>query len=140
MAGAVVFTNAKFIINNVDLSSYVKSIAMNLSSNMLDNTTMGATAIARIAGLKDGDMQVTPNQDLTSVATIDGTLWGLYNANVDTSAELRPINACSSANNPIYSGNFLLEKYTPMSGNVGTLLMAPFTLKATGAISRASSS
>ena len=77
---------------------------------------------------------------LPFAATIDGTLWSIFNANVDTCAEIRPTNACSSANNPIYFGNFLLDKYTPLSGNVGTLLMAPFTFKATGAISRASSS
>ena len=85
-------------------------------------------------------MSVQPNQDFTTNATIDGTLWSIFNANVDTCAEIRPTNACSSANNPIYFGNFLLDKYTPLSGNVGTLLMAPFTFKATGAISRASSS
>ena len=140
MAGAVVFTNAAFKINGVDISSYIKSVTLNLSSAMLDNTTMGATAITRVAALKDGDMSVQPNQDFTTNATIDGTLWSIFNANVDTCAEIRPTNACSSANNPIYFGNFLLDKYTPLSGNVGTLLMAPFTFKATGAISRASSS
>ena len=140
MPSPVVYENARFLINGVDLSNYIKSVALNLSSAMLDNTTMGTTAISRIAGLKDADLTVTPNQDFTSAATVDGTLWGIYNANVDTSAELRPINACSSANNPNYIFNVLLDKYTPMSGNVGTLLMAPFTLKVTGSVSRASSS
>ncbi len=140
MAGAVVFQNAMLKIGATDFSTYVKSVTLNLSSAMLDNTTMGATAISRIAGLKDGDLSATPNQDFTSVATVDGALWTIYNANVDTCVEVRPLNACSTASNPTYSFNALIDKYTPMSGNVGTLLAAPFTMKAVSAVSRASSS
>lgn len=140
MAGAVVFQNARVIINGNDISAFIKSVTLNLSSAMLDNTTMGATAIGRVAGLKDSDASFAPNQDFTSATTIDASLWAIYNANVDSCVEVRPVNACSSANNPTYFGNFLLDKYTPLSGQVGTLLGAPFTMKAAGPLSRASSS
>lgn len=140
MAGAVVFQNARVILGGTDISAFIKSVTLNLSSAMLDNTTMGALAISRVAGLKDSDASFAPNQDFTSATTIDSVLWAIYNANVDSCVEVRPVNACSSANNPTYFVNMLLDKYTPMSGNVGTLLGAPFTMKAVNAVSRASSS
>lgn len=140
MAGSVVYQNAMLKIGATDFSTFVKSLTLNLSSAMLDNTTMGATATARISGLKDSDLSVTPNQDLTSVATVDGALWSIYNAGVDTCVEIRPLNACSTATNPTYFFNALLDKYTPFSGNVGQLLAAPFSMKAVNAMSRASSS
>ncbi len=131
------FTNAKVIVNATDISSFVKSVALNVSSNLLDNTAMGATYMSRIGGLKDADLAVTPNQDFVA-AGIDVTIWPLVGT---TSCwEIRPINACSTAINPIYSGVFLIDKYTPLSGQVGSLLPAPFSAKISGTLSRASSS
>ena len=134
MAGAVLFTNASLIVNGVDLSLFVKAITLNLSSNMIDNSPLGGTAVARVGGLQDGDLLVMPNQDFTSASTIDAILWGLYNVQADTCVEIRP-NTVTSCN-PAYSGHFFIDRYTPMGGAVGGLLMAPFTMKATGSLSR----
>ncbi len=53
--------------------------------------------------------------------------------------EYRPVNVCSSANNPIYSGIATLENM-PVGGGYGTMLKMSVKFNAYGTLSRASSS
>lgn len=133
---AINFNNGTLIVNGTDLSAQVKSITINYASEILDATAMGNAGRARIGGLKDWDLSVVFNQS----SGVDATLFPI----VGTSAcwETRQVNACASGNNPIYSGIGIIEKYTPLSGVVGTLLPAPISVKGSNgvALSRASSS
>lgn len=127
------FRNAKFEVNGTDLSQHVASVTVNYASEMLDETAMGDTTRIRKGGLFDWSFDVTPHQDFAS-GQLDATMWSL----VGTTAcyEVRPQNICSTTQNPIYSGIGILEKYTPVGGQVGTLLDAPFSVQSASTLSR----
>ena len=131
------FNNAKVILNGTDISAAIKSVTVNYSSAMLDTTAMGNNGIARIAGLKDWSIDAVMHQIMSCT---DSVIFPL----VGTSAcvEVRPINACASANNPIYSGVGIIATYTPLQGNVGVVLDAPIKMQGSdgNALARASSS
>lgn len=130
------FRNAKIEVNGVDLSSFFDSIAINYSSEVLDQTAFGQTTRIHKGGLLAWQITGQANQDFSSGA-VDGTLFSLVGTSV--CIEVRPQNICSTAINPIYSGIALLSKYNPVGGNVGTLLKAPLTLDAMSVLTRASS-
>ncbi len=132
-----VFKNALFLLNGTDLSCQIQEATLNYASEMLDSSTICTATRTHKGGLFDWSVDVTFLQDFTA-GSIDATLFPL----VGTTAcfELRPTNACSSANNPIYSGIVVLGNYTPVSGGVGALLQSRSTFSSAGTLSRASSS
>ena len=127
------FRNAKFEVNNTDLSDHVAAVTINYSAEMLDETAMGDTTRIRKGGLLDWSIEVTPHQDFAS-GEWDATFFGL----MGTTAcyEIRPQNICSTTSNPRYSGIGVLESYTPVGGEVGTLLDAPITVQSAGTLAR----
>lgn len=132
-----VFKNALFLLNGTDLTCQIQEATLNYASEMLDNSTICSSTRTHKGGLYDWSVDVTFLQDFTA-GSVDATLFNL----VGTTAcfELRPTNACSSANNPIYSGIVTLANYTPVSGSVGALLQSRSTFQSAGTLSRASSS
>ena len=127
------FRDAKVQINATDLSSHVASVALNLASEMLDETAMGDSTRIRKGGLKVWSIDLTPHQDFASGAW-NATIFGLVGTTV--CVEVRPQNICSTVANPIYSGIGVIEKYNPVGGNVGTLLDAPTTIQSAGDLSQ----
>ncbi len=127
------FRNANLQVNGVDLSADTDSIALNYSSEMLDETAMGDTTRIRKGGLLVWSIDVNFHQDF-SASHPDGTLFSLIGTTV--CVECRPNNVCSTTINPIYSGVGILEKYNPLGGKVGTLLDAPMTIQSAGTLSR----
>lgn len=134
---SVNFNNAKFQINATDLSAFLRAATLNYGTESLDDTNMGDTTRLAMGGLKTWSMDLTFTQDFVA-AGVDGTLFNL----VGTTAcvELRPVNACSSANNPTYSGIGIIMSYPPLGGAVGTHLEAGVTIAAASTLTRASSS
>lgn len=133
----VVYRNAFFQVNATDLSNDVSELTLNYSSEMLDETAMGDDTRIRKGGLKDWSVEATFHQDFAA-SQVDATLFSLVGTT--TCIELRPVNACSSANNPIFSGIAVLESYPPMGGAVGSLLDTRATFQSAGSLNRASSS
>lgn len=131
------FRNAAFFVNGVDLSDDTADVTLNYSSEMLDETAMGDTTRIKKGGLLVWSIGATFHQDFTA-SQVDATLFSLVGTT--TCIELRPNNACSSANNPIFSGIGILETYPPMGGAVGTLLDTKASWQSAGTLSRASSS
>lgn len=131
------FSNALVQINATDLSSFVRKVSINYTSEVLDNTAMGATTRSRIAGLKDATLDIEFNQDFGAGA-VDATMFALVGTT--SCVQVRPVNACSTATNPSYSGVFVVDKYSPLGQQVGQLALAPVSFKISGNLSRASSS
>lgn len=129
----IVLTNGKFQVNGTDLSAYTKSMTLNYSAEMQDKTAFGATSRARTGGLKSWSLDVTFNQDFASGA-VDGTLWSLVGTT--SCVEARPLNACSTTSNPIFSGIAVLDKYPPLSGNVGTIQEVKASWQSAGDLAR----
>ena len=136
MADEVVFSNAKFAVNELDLSAYVTDITLNRASESQDVSVMGTGTRKHKGGVYDWSIDVAFMYDQSTTGP-EARLWGLEG--VTACVEYRPVNACTSANNPEYSGIATMFN-GPIGGAWGGYLK--FTTKASsyGTLSRASSS
>lgn len=134
--GVIVWRNAALFINGTDYSADVAEATLNYQSEMLDKTAMGNTSRVKTGGLKNWSIAVKFHQDFAA-----GHIGLVLHNLVGTTAcvELRPQNACSSANNPIYSGIGIADGNS-FGGAVGVLLDTNLTFQAASDLSRASSS
>lgn len=130
------FTNAFVSVNAVDLSTFVRSVTINVEAEDLEDTAMGDTYRSRIAGLKDWSVDVEFNQDFAASA-VDVTLWPLLGT--VTALIVKPVNTTTSATNPQYSGNVLVSEYNPLDGSVGDLATTSVSWPGAGTLSRATS-
>ena len=136
MPTPVTYTNSYLSVNANDLSTYITQVAANFGSEALDKTTMGQTFRVSHGGLKTAGVDGTFLYE-QSTSSPEAVLWSLIGTT--SCVEYRHINACSSSNNPIYSGVMTLTQFN-VGAAVGALLPATFTFVPSGTISRASSS
>jgi hypothetical protein len=90
--------------------------------------------VTRVAGLKEGSLTLTFNQDYAT-STVDATLWPLLGTNA--TVVIKPSSTAVSANNPAYTAICSVIDLTPVSGQIGDLSTFSVTWPTTGAISRA---
>lgn len=105
-------------VAGTDLSDDVASVQWDLEYDELDDSAMGDTGRSRIAGLEDGSVQLTFNQDFAA-SQVDATLQPLLGTKV--SVQVKATSASTSATNPLYRNTFLISKYSPFSSSVGEL-------------------
>lgn len=133
----VVWRNAYFWLNNVDYAADIAELALNYSSEMLDETAMGDDTRINKGGLKNWSVEAKAHQDFSS-SHVGANLFALVGTT--TCMEIRPLNSCSTAINPNFSGIGVLVNAPPVAGGVGSLLDMAFTIQSAGTLSRASSS
>ena len=104
----LVYTNAKFEVNGVDLSDHASEVSLNYASEMQDETAMGDDTRIRKGGLKDWSVDVTFHQDFAA-NKVDATLFSVVGTTV--CVELRPQNICSTTLNPIFSDVLFWKKW-----------------------------
>jgi len=122
----IVLDDASVVINSVDLSNRVKSVSINYSAEMLDDTAMGDNTKSNKGGLKDWSLDIAFHQDYAA-SNVDATLFPLVGENF--SVVVKPTSGSVSTTNPSYSGTGILESYVPISGGVGELAEAPVSIK-----------
>jgi len=132
----VVYTDASGVFDSVDLSDHIKSITLNYSAEMLDDTAMGDDTRSKKGGLKDWSMDITFHQDYAA-ANVDATFFALVGSTF--SCVLKPTSAAVSATNPSFTGTGILESYSPMGGGVGDLEETTVTIQSAGTLVRATS-
>ena len=130
----VVLNDASVVINSVDLSDHVKSVTINYSAEMLDDTAMGDNTRSRKGGLKDWSFDITFHQDYAA-SNVDATLFPLVGTAFST--VIKPTSGAVSATNPSYTGTGTLESYNPIGGGVGDLQETSITIQSAGDLSRA---
>jgi hypothetical protein len=131
--GTLVLTDASVIINAVDLSDHVRSVTINYSADMVEDTNMGDDTHLMKGGLKNWSMDIEFSQDYAA-ANVDATLFPLVGA--EFTVAVQPTSGAISATNPSYGGTGILESYTPIGGSIGELLVAPITIQAAGTLVR----
>lgn len=131
----IVIKDPNVTINTVDLTSYVRSLTINYSAEILDKTASGDSSRSRIAGLLDWNVTIEFNQNYAA-ATVDATLFPLVGA-AAFAIILKPDGAATAVTNPKFTGNALLESYPPISGSVGELAVTSITLQGDGTLARA---
>lgn len=132
----LVLRDASVVINGVDLSDHVASVAIPVSRADVQDTAMGAEGVSRLAGLRDEQIQLTFRQDFAA-SEVDATLWPIYTAGTGVTAVVKPTSAAVGAGNPTFTATVLLLEYAPLDGEVGSIADATATLTVDGVITRA---
>jgi hypothetical protein len=130
----LVLTDADVVINSVNLSSAVRSVTVNYSAELQDETAMGDDTRIRLGGLKDWSMDMEFNQDFAA-ANVDATLFPLVGTTF--AVEVKPTSGAVSATNPKYTGTGILESYPPLGNAVGDLATTSITIQSAGTLTRA---
>ena len=132
----LVLTNASVTFASSDISSFISSITLSTSLDVVDTTSFGNTARTRVAGLADNQVTIEFFQDYAS-----GLLESIIYPTIGTSAAVivKPVAGSTTATNPSYSFNALVSEWQPLSGAVGELATASVTWPISGAITKATS-
>jgi hypothetical protein len=132
----IVLTNASITFAGTDISSYVSSVTLSTSLDVVDTTSFGNTARTRVAGLADNQVTIEFFQDFGS-----GLLESIIYPTIGTSAAMiiKPVAGSTTATNPQYSFNALVSEWQPLSGAVGELATASVTWPVSGEITKATS-
>jgi hypothetical protein len=123
------FTNAKIIVNGVDLSDHCTACAVETSRDEVDITAMGATYKVSAPGLGAGTMTATFLQDYAA-GSVDATLSAIDAAPQNTIVvEMRPVNAARSTTNPAYVMTARMFGYPAIGGSIGDALTVDVTFQ-----------
>lgn len=125
----IVLTNCQVVFGTTDISSYVTSITLNTTYEVVETTAFGNTARTRVAGLADNNVSLEFNQDYAGGA-LEATIYPTLGTAV--SMTVRPVNGSS----PAYTFSALVSEWTPINGAVGELATASVTWPISGTISK----
>lgn len=135
----LVLTDASVVINGINLSEFITSVALSTSEDVVDTTGMSSTgARTRVAGLADNSVTFEFNQDFASSApeiTINAV--GSSLVGTVTTCVIKPTSSAVSATNPSYTFSALCSEWQPLSGAVGELSSISATWPISGNITKA---
>ena len=132
----IVLTNASVVFGSTDLSSYISSITLNSTFDIVETTAFGNTAKTRVAGLADNSVTFEFHQDYATSA-VEQTIYPLLGTAVSVVA--KPVAGTTTTTNPSYTFSALVAEWTPLNGSVGELATASVTWPISGAITKATS-
>jgi hypothetical protein len=137
----LVLTNAYVVLASTDISSYVSSVSLSTTYDVVETTAFGDTARKRIAGLADNSITIEFHQDFASGALEQLIYPSDATSKLGTAVamEIRPVNTTVGPTNPKYSFSALLTEWTPVNGAVGELATVSVTWPISGAITKATS-
>lgn len=128
----IVLTNVAVTFGTTDISSYVTSVTLTTSYDVVETTAFGNTARTRVAGLADNSVSLEFNQDYAASAlesVINGTTSTVGTA---VSMTVRPVAGSS----PAYSFSALVSEWSPLNGAIGELATVSVTWPISGAITK----
>ncbi len=128
-------TNAKILVNSVDLSDHCKSVTLEFDAADLDATAFSSSGwTAHLGGMKSGKIDLTFNNDYAA-SQVDTTLFAALGTVV--AVTVNPVNAANSATNPQYQFNVLVTQVQGPTGKVGDIAENSVSWPITGAVVRA---
>ena len=129
----LVLTNVTVTFGATDLSSYVTSVTLGSTFDIVETTAFGNTARTRVAGLADNSVSLEFNQDYGSGA-LESVIFPTLGTAV--SITVKPVAGSASATNPAYSFSALVSEWTPLNGAIGELATASVTWPISGVITK----
>lgn len=135
----IVLTDASVVINGVNLSEFITSVAISSSKDVVDTTGFGAGGSrTRVAGLGDNTVTFEFNQDFaTSAPEVTINAVGSSLVGTVTTCVVKPTSGAVSASNPSYTFSALVAEWQPLSGAVGELSTISATWPISGNITKA---
>ena len=125
----IVLTNVAVTFGATDISSYVTSVTLGSTYDVVETTAFGNTARTRVAGLADNSVAFEFNQDYAGGA-LESVIYPTLGTAV--SITVRPVAGSS----PAYSFSALVSEWTPLNGAVGELATASVTWPISGTITK----
>jgi hypothetical protein len=135
----LVLTDASVVVNGINLSEFITSVAISTSEDVVDTTGMGtAGARSRVAGLADNSLTLEFNQDFaTSAPEITINAIGSSLVGTNTTVVVKPTSAAVGVSNPSYTFSCVVAEWQPLSAAVGELATVSATWPISGAITKA---
>lgn len=125
----IVLTNVAVTFGSTDISSFVTSVTLGSTFDVVETTAFGNTARTRVAGLADNSVTFELQQDYAA-GSIESVVYPTLGTAV--SMVVRPVAGAS----PIYSFSALVAEWTPINGAVGELATASVTWPISGVITK----
>jgi hypothetical protein len=125
----IVLTNVAVTFGATDISSYVTSVTLGSTYDVVETTAFGNTARTRVAGLADNSVAFEFNQDYAASA-LESVIYPTLGTAV--SITVRPV----AGTTPAYSFSALVSEWTPLNGSVGELATASVTWPISGTITK----
>jgi hypothetical protein len=125
----IVLTNVAVTFGATDISSYVTSVTLGSTYDVVETTAFGNTARTRVAGLADNSVAFEFNQDYAASA-LESVIYPTLGTAV--SITVRPV----AGTTPAYSFSALVSEWTPLNGAVGELATASVTWPISGTITK----
>ena len=125
----IVLTNVAVTFGTTDISSYVTSVTLGSTYDVVETTAFGNTARTRVAGLADNNVALEFNQDYAAGA-LEAVIYPTLGTAV--SITVRPV----AGTTPVYSFSALVSEWTPLNGAVGELATASVTWPISGTITK----
>lgn len=114
--GKFVLTDAVIDVDGTVLSDRANQVSVTYEAETQDDTAFGHTTRSNAGGLKNWSMEITFLQDFAA-AEVDATLFPLVGTTV--TVKVKGDSAATSATNPEYSGEGLIQSYSPFGNSVG---------------------
>ena len=138
----LVLTDANVLFATNDVSTFITSLSLSTSFDVIDTTGISTTGAARtrVAGLADNSITIEFNNDYADNSLeelINGTTTTNGTVGLVVAMQVKPTSAATSASNPKYNFNVLVAEWQPLSGAVGELSTASVTWPISGPITKA---
>lgn len=135
----IVLTDASVVINGVNLSEFITSVAISTSEDVVETTGMSSGgARTRVAGLADNSVTFEFNQDFaTSGPEVTINAVGSSLVGTVTTCVVKPTSAAVGVANPSYSFSAVCAEWQPLSAAVGELATVSATWPISGVITKA---
>jgi hypothetical protein len=137
----IVLTDAYIVFASTDISSFVTSVTLSSTLDVVETTAFKDTARTRVAGLRDNQITLEFNQDFASGALESLVYPTDSTTKIGTAVamEIRPTSGSVSPTNPKYTFNALISEWQSLSGAVGELATVSVTWPISGAVAKATS-
>lgn len=127
----IVLTDVAVNINANDLGPWVAACTITTDVNEVVTTAFGNTAVTRVGGLKDSNVQFEFHQDFAA-SEIESIIYPLIGTVVPV--KVKPTSGAIATTNPEYQFNVLVSSWTPIAGAVGDLATVSVTWPISGEI------
>ncbi len=130
MANKFIIRNGYVQINGTDCTSLIQSVSVEMTSDQVDVTALGAGAHQFLPGLRTDQFVMNAYSDFTATTGLNAVLWPLFSTNATFSINVAPFTSTVGTANPFFNGTVSLFGYNPVSGAVGAAAMTPLTFMA----------
>jgi hypothetical protein len=115
-----VLKDCQVFVNAVDFTDHVSSVEIDVKKDDIDTTSFNGQGREHQAGLQDNSFKLNFQQDFNA-ASVDATLFPLWQNETEFFVAVRPHTLVVSATNPEFYATCILLEYAPLSGKVGDL-------------------